>query len=154
MNFWKQAGSFCPQLCPERKSKRSRLGGCSVQLPARRLNGSNDRASGAHNEKEEEDQSMNIGPNQPSGGPSGPGGRRNRRRRMRRGPAPNANPNQNRGNNSQPGGQQRKGTGQPAGEQSARPGQNRHRQNRGRPAFTGPIDHSYRNGPPEHGASR
>jgi len=97
---------------------------------------------------------MNIGPNQPSGGPSGPGGRRNRRRRMRRGPAPNANPNQNRGNNSQPGGQQRMGTGQPAGEQSARPGQNRHRQNRGRPAFTGPMDHSYRNGPPENGASR
>ena len=72
---------------------------------------------------------MNIGPNQPSGGPSGPGGRRNRRRRPRRGPA--SNDQQNRQGN------------QPNVQHGSQQRQNRNR--RGGQAFTGPMDHSYRN---------
>jgi CheY-like chemotaxis protein len=79
---------------------------------------------------------MNNGPNQPS--PGGQGGRRNRRRRMRRG-APNQNQNQNRGQQMQGG-----GSG----------GRGRPRRGRQQQAFTGPMDHSYRNGPPGNGQMR
>jgi len=74
---------------------------------------------------------MNIGPNQPSGGPSGPGGRRNRRRRPRRGPASNEQQNRH-GQGNQPNSQQG-----PSNRQS--------RSRRGGQAFSGPMDHSYRN---------